>query len=152
MATTQCEKTLTMIRGETFADSLGEIVKLNTSGQVVKAGGLAAQASDIVIGVVAEHVPAATAGVGQSVPAIGDAVPIHTIEGGGILKMKAGAAITVGQIVIPHAAATTATGRITGVDGKANLAVNQAGLGIALDAATAGELIRVYLQTIVKTA
>ena len=59
------------------------------------------------------------------------------IDGGGIGKCKAGAAITAGQVLIPH----TVPGRVTGVTGIGTIAADQAVIGVALEAASAAGVI-----------
>ena len=112
MATDQNVDVITLPRGADFTGDLFEVVKLNTSGQVI----LTAAATDIPCGVIYEAPSATVTGVGKATPPTGSAATIATLKNGSIVKMKAGAAITAGQVVVLDGTA----GRVAGVAAVAN--------------------------------
>ena len=124
MGSTEAIKLVSLPQGESLVGDFAEALKLNGSGQVVKQTAV----TDAVIGILAEEPSVATVGVHVSVFIIG---------GGGIGKVKAGAAITAGQLLIPDAT----DGRAAGVDAIADLAANQMAFGVALEAGADGEII-----------
>lgn len=138
MATTQAETLISLPRGASLVGDYGEVVALNSSGQAV----VATAVTDHPIGVVAEGSDTTPSGVGRAVPAVGSAVAIAQLQSGGILKVKAGAAITVGQYLVLHAT----DGTVAGVAAPANVADGQFCLGRALEAASAGQIFR-FLAT-----
>ena len=71
-------------------------------------------------------------------------MPVAIIGGGGILKIKAGGAITAGQLVVPSATA----GRVDGVADIGSLADDQMAIGVALEDAADGDIFSVLAQTI----
>ena len=129
MATDQRCVVVTLAAGEDLTGDIYEVVKLNASGQVIKT----AAATDIPIGVIAADPGVATVGV---------AVAVAILGGGGVLKMKAGAAITAGQVVVLDGTA----GRVAGVANIAGITNDSLMLGFALDAAADGEILRVLAQ------
>lgn len=131
-----------MPRGASFVGDFAKIVKVNSSGQVVLAGGAAARSTDVVLGVIAEGTSESPSDVGTRTPPVGSAVSIAHIGGGGILKVRAGASITAGQIVIPHASGTDAAGSVAGVADLGSLGQDQMGIGIAIESASAGDIFR----------
>ena len=129
MASYETVKTITLLAGESLVGDFAEILTLDTTGRAVKTSG----ATSRTIGVLAEEPPSAT---------VGQPVAVAVIGGGGIIKMKAGATITAGQVVVPDATA----GRVAGVAGLGNLVVDQMGLGTALSAADDGDIFPVLAQ------
>ena len=138
MATTQAETLLSLERGASLVGDYGEVVKLNTSGQVV----LVAAVTDYPIGVVAEGSDTTPSGVGRRVPVAGDAVAVASFGHGGVLKMKAGAAVTAGQFVILH----TTDGTVMGVTTLGASHDKYHVIGVALEAAAVGAIFRVLVQ------
>ena len=139
MATSERVMTVSLLQGADLRNNLYGALKLNASGQVVLAGGAAANATDEIIGVLAAE---PTSGE------VGQAVAVATVNGSGILKMKAGAAVTRNHVIVPHGVANTPAGRVAGVDGVSGRAANQIGVGYALEAASVGQIFRV-LATVV---
>ena len=131
MSNYQGAKVVTLPAGEDLTGDFAEIVKLNASGQVVKVTAV----TDVTIGVLSESAPSSATGQGVAVALIG---------GGGVLKMKAGGAITAGQLIIPHGT----DGRVNGIASIAALAANQMAFGIALSAAANGEIFSVLAMPI----
>ena len=124
MGSTEAIKLVSLPQGESLVGDFAEALKLNDSGQVVKATAV----TDAVIGILAEEPSVATVGVNVSVFIIG---------GGGIGKVKAGSAITPGQLLVPDATA----GRAAGVANVAALAADSMAFGVALEAAADGEIV-----------
>ena len=125
MANIQAGKCVTLVAGEDLRGDYGEILTIDTDGRVVRADA----ATEVVVGVLAEdpRKDAATTGHG---------VPVALIGTGGVLKGKAGAAITAGQLLVPTATA----GRIGSVDDSGSLVADQMAFGIALEGAAGGEI------------
>ncbi len=117
--------------GEDLTGDVAEALTVNASGQVVKISA----ATDVIVGALAEEPSAATVGTNVKVTLVG---------GGGKLEMKAGAAITTGNLIV----ASATSGRVAGVADIAALAANQMAVGIALEAATAGDVFEVLAMTI----
>ena len=90
MASYQAIKVVTLPAGEDLTGDYAEIVKINATGQVVKVTAV----TDVTVGVLAESAPSSATGQGVSVA---------LIAAGGVLKMKAGAVIAAGNLIIPHA-------------------------------------------------
>ena len=131
MAGTEAIKLVSLPQGESLVGDFAEVLKINATGQVIKQ----AAVTDVVIGVLAEEPSVITVGVHVSVALIG---------GGGILKAKAGAAITAGQLLVPDAT----DGRVAGVADIAALVANQMAFGIALESAADGEIFEFLAQPI----
>lgn len=136
--TYQAVKTISLPRGASLLGDYGEVVKLNTSGQVV----LTAAATDTPIGIVAESATAAVSGVGKTTPEVGSPVSIVDLEGGGIAMVKAGAAITAGQLVVLDATG----GRVAGANTIGDVTDDSWILGVALEAAADGEIFSFKIQ------
>ena len=109
---------VTFETGANLSDSVGELVKLNASGQVINTVAV----GDIAIGVVAQKISESASGVEMS---------IAMLNGSGTVKVKANAAITRGDLVHPH----TAGGRV--VSAGATPTAGDFIVGQALEAATA---------------
>ena len=102
MATTQCEVVVSMVCGENLSGDQYELLTINSSGQVVKQTYC--------------RPPTSSSGFWPKSPGTttaGDRVAVALIGGGGILKCKAGNAITAGQV------AHLQTPRTAGRHGKA---------------------------------
>ena len=131
MASYQGVKVVTLPAGEDLTGDYAEIVKLNATGQVVKVTAV----TDVTVGVLAESAPSSDTGQGVAVALIG---------GGGVLKMKAGAAIPGGSLIVPH----TTDGRVAGIANIGALVVDQMAFGIALSTAAVGEIFSVLVMPI----
>ena len=132
MAYHEAITTITLPQGEDLTDDIGSLLTLNSSAQVVKT----ANVTDPVVAVLAENPSSATVGEGVSVVLVGC---------GGVVPVKAGAAITAGQVIVPH----STDGKANGVANIAGLAANQMGAGFALKAASAAdEFIEVLLMVV----
>lgn len=138
MATVQNVTVVSIPRGASLVGDFGEVVKINASGQAI----LTAAATDVAVGVVAEAPNAASTGVGRATPPTGSAVAVALFQGGGILKAKAGAAITAGQLVVLDSTA----GRLAGVANVAAVTDDSLMLGVALQAAADGEIFEMLAQ------
>lgn len=125
MASSTSSTAVDLTVGEDLNGDVYEALTVNTSGQVVKT----TAASDVIVGFVAED-PGTTTTAGE------DTVPVALIGAGGILKAKAGATITAGQLIIPDSTA----GRVAGVAAIGNLGVDSMAVGIALEGAADGEI------------
>lgn len=132
MANYQACTVITLPAGEDLTGDYAEVLKLNATGQVIKT----AAATDIPIGVLAESAPSATVGQGVAVAVLG---------GGGVIPMKAGAAIVAGSLVVLDATA----GRVNAAAAVANVTDDSFAIGHALDAAADGEIFRVLAQVFV---
>lgn len=134
MATYEGGKIVTLIAGEDLRSDLYEILKVENDsnvGKVIKATGV----TDTVVGVLAENPYSGESTDGKS-------VSVALLQG--IVKMKAGASITAGQIIVPD----TTAGRVAGVTGVGALAADSMGLGIALESASDGEILEVLAMPI----
>ena len=133
MANYQSCKTVSLPAGEDLRGDFAEALTINASGQVVKTSAVTSHC----IGALAED-PAKDRDTTRL------AVAVTIIGGGGVLKMKAGATITAGQLIVPDAA----EGRVAGVANIAELAANQMAVGVALESASDGDIFSVLAQTI----
>ena len=131
MANYQSCKVVSLPAGEDLTGDFAEALTVNSSGQVIKT----TAATNHIVGALAENPAVSTTGV---------AVPVAIIGGGGILKIKAGGAITAGQLVVPSATA----GRVDGVADISSLADDQMAIGVALEDAADGDIFSVLAQTI----
>jgi hypothetical protein len=124
MATHQATVGVTLVAAEALA--VGQTVEIDTSGEAA----IPDAVTDVIVGVAGETV------------ALGESVTIVQLQG--IVEMIAGGTITAGQIVVPAAT----VGRVTGIANTGALAVDQMGIGVALDGASTGEVFRVFAQSI----
>ncbi len=123
-----------MIAGEDLRGDAFELLQVendNGVGKVIKATAVA----NTVIGVLAENPDSAATTDGETVPVV-------MLQG--VIKMKAGATITAGQLIVPDATA----GRVAGVANAAALAVDSMAVGVALESAVDGDIFEVLAQTI----
>jgi len=127
MATYEGIKILTMLAGEAFAKgSLHELVAIS-GGRVVKADG---DAADLQL-----RQPVGILAVDAA--AVGEAVTIVDLDGGGIAKVKVNAAVAQDAILV----ASNTPGKADDVAAEGNLAADQVAFGVALEAATAANEI-----------
>ena len=114
---------------ENLNDSLYEAVTLNASGRVTKADAT----TEVVVGIIAENPNRALVA--------GDYISIAPINLMGIGAVKASAAITRGNLLVPSAT----DGKVAGAANVAGLATNQQAFGVALQAASAADEIIEFL-------
>ena len=131
MANYQCCKVVSLPSGEDLTGSFAEALTVGSSGRVVRTTG----ATDVIVGALASEPSTATTGA---------AVPVALVGGGGVLKMRAGAAIDAGALIVPSATA----GRVEGVADIAALSADQVAAGFALEAAADGDIFEVLAMTI----
>ena len=134
MASYQSCKTVSLAAGEDLRGDIYKALTIDASGHVIKT----VDGTSHIVGVLAED-PA------KERDTTGDAVAVAIIGGGGVLKMKAGADITAGQLIVPDDAA----GRVAGAADIAALTADQMAVGVALEAAADGDVFSVLAQTIV---
>ena len=113
--------TVTLPGGEDLQGDLYSLVTLNTSGQVVKT----TAATQVIIGVLAENPDHGTVGLPVTVALVGT---------GGVMPIKAGAAIGAGRLITIDA---TDAGKASSVAALTNLAADQMAAGMSLAAAGA---------------
>ena len=140
MATSQLCEIVSLPRGATFVGDMFEVVALNSSGQVVLTSAVTDTPVGVIYGAASEKTP--PAGVGQLTYPVGSAVSVALFSKGGIMKMKAGASITRGHLVVLDATG----GRVAGAANIAAVSNDNWILGIALDAADDGDIFRVIVQ------
>jgi hypothetical protein len=134
MASYQAAKVVSLIAGESLASDIYEIVQFENDGGVAKVI-KATAVTNTVIGVVAENLDATSGADGETVP-----IALLT----GILKMKAGATITAGQLIVPD----TTAGRVAGVANAGALAADSMAIGVALQSAVDGDIFEVLAMPI----
>ena len=133
MANYQSCKTVSLVAGEDLRGDMYEALTVNSAGLVAKT----TQTTDVIIGTLAEEPSKDAATTGKT-------VSVAIIGGGGVLKMKAGAAITAGQLLVPVATA----GRVAGVADIDGIGINQLAVGMALEGAADGDIFSVLAQSI----
>ena len=116
-------KVVSLPCGQNLAGDAYEALTFDSSGRVVKQS----TRGDIVVGIL-------TTETGTTVA--GDHVPVALIGGGGIMKGKAGAAISAGNILI----CDSTDGRIAGVADIGSLQADEMGFGLALETAADGQI------------
>ncbi len=134
MASEQSTRAVSMIAGQDLRGDLHEILQIEDDsgvGKVIKATAVA----NTVIGVLAENPDGAATTDGETVPVI----LLH-----GVVKMKAGATITAGQLIVPDATA----GRVAGVANAAALAADSMAIGVAMESAVDGDIFEVLSMPI----
>jgi len=123
-----------MIAGEDLRGDVFEILQIENDGgvgKVIKATAV----TNTVIGVLGEE-PRSDATTD------GETVPVVLLQGK--VMMKAGAAITAGQLIVPDVTA----GRVAGVANVGALAVDSMAIGIALESAADGDIFEVLAMPI----
>ena len=124
MASHDAVRTVTLTAGAALTN--GQVVQVSAARTVIAT----AATNDVVVGVCAETV------------ASGSDVPVALLQG--IVEVEAGTGgVTAGEICVPDA-----TGTVTGVADLPTLAVDQMGIGIALNTAVAGEIFEMLAQPI----
>lgn len=126
MAGSESNRQLSLIAGSDFTGDLHKVVEVTAANTVDVVGAT----TDVVVGTIAEEV------------LIGVAVPITLLQGR--VKVRAGAAITVGHLIVP-----AADGEVTGVASLAAIPVDSMAIGVALEAAgAAGDIIEMLAMPI----
>ena len=133
MANYQSSKAVSFVAGEDLRGDLYEALTVNSGGRVAKT----TLSTDVIIGTLAAEPRNDAATTGET-------VPVAIVGGGGVLKMKAGAAITAGQLIVPG----TTAGRVLGVANIEGIGGNQLAVGMALEAAADGDVFSVLAQSI----
>lgn len=134
MASSQNTKVVNLIAGEDLRSDVYEILQIEDDsdvGKVIKATAV----GNTVIGVLAENPR-------TDVSTDGYSVPVALLQG--VVKMKAGAAITAGQLIVPDATA----GRVAGVANAGALAADSMAIGVALVSAADGDIFEVLAMPI----
>lgn len=134
MASYQNVKAVNLIAGEDLRSDVYEVLQMENDGGVAKVI-KATAVTDTIVGILAEN-PDPDASTD------GKAVPVVLLAAGGVAKVKAGAAITAGQLVVADATA----GRVAGVNDIAALVANSMAIGVALQSAADGDIFEVLLQ------
>lgn len=134
MATYEGGKIVTLTAGEDLRGDLYEILQVENDsdvGKVIKATGV----TNTVVGVLAEEPYS-----GESTD--GKGVSVALLQGK--IKVKAGASVTAGQLVVPD----TDAGRVAGVANVGALAADSMAIGIALESAADGEIFTMLAMPI----
>lgn len=134
MASFETARAVNLIAGEDLRGDLYEILQIENDGgvgKVIKATAV----TETVVGILAEE-PRSDATTD------GENVPVVMLEG--VVKVKAGATITAGELIVPDVTA----GRVTGVANVGPLADDSMAIGIALKSAVDGEIFEMLAMTI----
>lgn len=134
MASSQAARAVNLIAGEDLRGDLFELLQFEDDAnvaKVIKTTGVL----NAAIGVLAEE-PRTDATTD------GEIVPVVMLGSGGVVKMKAGATITAGQLVV----ADSTAGRVAGVADIAALVADSMAVGIALQSAVDGDIFEVLVQ------
>ena len=134
MAATQSTKVVNLIAGQDLRGDFGELLQIENDGgvgKVIKTTGV----TNTPVGILAEEPDTAAT-------TDGEIVPVALLEG--VVKVKAGATITAGQIIVPD----STPGRVAGVANVGALAADSMGIGIALESAVDGDIFEVLAMTI----
>lgn len=124
MASFEAAESVTLLAGSDFTGDIYKLARMSTS--VARTADLATELTDTIIGVIGEEVTA------------GEECPIIMLKG--IVKMVAGAAVTVGELVIPH----STDGTVEGATNIGALLADTMAVGIAVTAAAnAGDIFEV---------
>ena len=125
MAVKEANRQISFLAGSDFTGDLHKLCEISAANTV----DVVNATTDHPVGVIAEEVLA------------GVEVPVTMLEGR--VKVLAGAAITVGQLLVPDAA-----GAVTGVADLASIPVDSMAVGVAITAAAgAGEIIEMLAGT-----
>lgn len=134
MAASQANKVVNLIAGEDLRSDLYEVLAIEDDsdvGKVVKATAL----NQVIVGVLAEN-PNADASTD------GETVAVTLLEG--VIKVKAGATITAGDLVVVD---TGTAGRVaSGGATVGALAADSFSIGVALQSAVDGDIFEVLAQ------
>lgn len=136
MAAYQNVKTVTLIAGEDLRGDVYELLQVENDsdvGKVIKTTAV----TNTPVGVLAEEPR-------SDVSTDGLSVPVVLVAPGGVGLMKAGASITAGYLIVPD----TTAGRVAGVANSGALAADSMAVGVALESASDGEILRVLMGNI----
>lgn len=136
MASSQNTKAVNLIAGQDLRGELYALLQIENDsgvGKVIKTTGV----TNSPIGILAEN-PRSDATTD------GETVPVVLISAGGVGKLRAGAAITAGQLIVPDSTA----GRVAGVANVGALAADSMAIGVALESAADGDIFEVLLGPI----
>ncbi len=136
MASFQHVKAVDLIAGQDLRGDVFELLQFEDDSDVAKVIKTTA-VTDTPVGILAEE-PRTDATTD------GENVPVVVIAAGGIAKVKAGATITAGQLIVPD----TTAGRVAGVANVGALAVDSMAIGVALESAVDGDIFRILLMPI----
>jgi hypothetical protein len=134
MASTQATKAVNLIAGEDLRGDYCELLQIENDsdvGKVIKTTGV----TNTPIGVLGEEPDAAATTDGETVPVV-------LLQG--VIKVKAGATITAGQLIVPD----TTAGRVAGVANVGALADDSMAIGIALESAVDGDIFEILAMPI----
>ncbi len=134
MATTNATVAVTLIAGEDLRGDLFGILQFEDDSGVAKVI-KATAVTNTVIGILAEE-PA------TDVTTDGIGVPVLLLQG--IVKVKAGATITAGDLIVPD----VTPGRVAGVANVGALAADSMAIGVAQASAVDGDIFEMLAQTI----
>lgn len=134
MAVYENVELVTLIAGEDLRGDLYEILQFENDSNVAKVI-KATAVTNTVIGVLAEEPR-------SDVSTDGYSVSVALLKG--IVKVKAGAAITAGQLIVPD----TTTGRVAGVANVGALAADSMAIGVALVSAADGDIFSMLAMPI----
>ena len=132
MASSQSTVAVNMIAGEDLRGDVYELLKLENDSAVGKVIKVTAT-TDSPVGILAEDPDSVATTDGVTVPVV-------LLQG--IVKIKAGGAVTAGQLLIPDATA----GRVIGVANQAALAADVVSVGIAMESAVDGDIFEMLAQ------
>ena len=132
MASSQSTVAVNMIAGEDLRGDVYELLKIEDDSNVGKVIKVTAT-TDSPVGILAEDPDSVATTDGVTVPVV-------LLQG--IVKVKAGGAVTAGQLLIPDATA----GRVIGVANQAALAADVVSVGIAMESAVDGDIFEMLAQ------
>lgn len=134
MASFESTVAVNLIAGEDLRDDVFEILQLEDDGDVGKVI-KATAVTDTVIGILAENPR-------SDLTTDGLTVPVVLLQGK--VAVKAGGAVTAGQLVVPDATA----GRVIGVANVGALAADSMAIGVALESAVDGDIFNMLAMPI----
>ncbi len=132
MASAQSTVAVNLIAGQDLRGDLYELLHMEDDSGVAKVIKTTA-VTNSPIGVLAEE-PRTDATTD------GETVPVALLQG--IVKVKAGAAISAGELIVPD----TTAGRVAGVANQAALVADSTAIGIALQDAADGDIFEMLAQ------
>lgn len=134
MASAQSTRAVSMIAGEDLRGDLFELLQVENDagvGKVIKTTAV----TNTPIGVLGENPDAAATTDGETVPVV-------MLQG--IVKVKAGGAVTAGNLLVPD----VTPGRVIGVAGVGALAIDSMAIGVALASAVDGDVFSMLAMSI----
>lgn len=134
MASAQSTRAVSMIAGEDLRGDLFELLQVENDagvGKVIKTTAV----TNTPIGVLGENPDAEATTDGETVPVV-------LLQG--IVKVKAGGAVTAGNLLVPD----VTPGRVIGVAGVGGLAIDSMAIGVALESAVDGDVFSMLAMSI----